>query len=239
MNLRFLTLLAAMFWLGQGAFAQDAIPTETPTPALTRPMTLSVKERIPDSKHYNLPRPPSKYIDGTAMELDIDVDNPPFGPPILNLSDSTTLPQVPGVNKSDSSSGKYYWHPFEGWNYCHFKKDGLDWYGWRTGDAFHWVLWWDGRFWWHDEYAERWIYFNQGCWWWQNPRKLGNFQVFLQDGHYHVCDANGALGDDLMRTGKEEIVTEPIEKETPYGHKGGDALGGPGGGGGGSFGGMH
>ncbi len=215
MKARFLVAAVMVVWLGQPVWAQETIPSETPTPAIPKPESIPVKERIPDGRRFGLPRPPSKYVDGTSMDLEIDVDNPPFGPAIMNLGETSTLAQVPTVNKNDNSSGKYYWHPFESWNYCHFPTDNRHWYGWRTGNTFHWVLWWQGRLWWRDDYADRWLYFNRGYWWWQNPRKGGGFQVFLPDGHYHVCDANGALGDDLMRTGKEEVVTEPVAKPSP------------------------
>lgn len=49
------------------------------------------------------------------------------------------------------------------------------------------------------------------------------FQVVLKDGHYHACDSTGVLGEDLMQTGKEEVVTEPVEKPNPT--RGPDDLG--------------
>ena len=82
-------------------------------------------------------------------------------------------------------------------------------------ETFHWILWKFGRFWWHDHYAQRWLYLDRDCWWWQDPKIPGQFQVVLDDGHYQSCDANGALADDLMRAGTEEVETAPVAKPSP------------------------
>lgn len=230
MNVRILGTMALVLGLGQTVFALESAPVDTPTPTVSKPVSLFTKEKMNDSMKYSFPRPPGKYVDGSPITLVNDMDNPPKDEAILNLNDSDTLVQIPVVNKADSRSGKHYWHPFKAWNYCHYKQDDRDWYGWRTGDAFHWVLWRSGHFWWRDNYAERWVYFDHGYWWWQSSKKPYGFQVFLNDGHYHACDANGALGDDLMRTGTEEVATEPVIKSTPEpgGRKREDGMGSPG-----------
>ncbi len=215
--MKFHLAAALILALGSGgqAFAQDATPPDmTPTPVFPKPASIPVKERIPNARHYGLPRPPSQSLDGTPVTLDNDLDNVPLDQSMADLADPSALDQLSSANKADSVPQKYYWHSFKSGNYCHVKKDGHDWYGWQKDGAFHWVLWSGGRFWWRDDYADRWIYYDQGYWWWQNP-KTASFQVFLQDGHYHVCDANGVLGDDLMRTGTEEVATQPVEKDTP------------------------
>lgn len=227
----FLVGLAMAFGMVQPVFAQDSTPTETPTPALSKPVSLSAKERLSDSRRYGLPAPPAQLNDGTPVTLENDVDDAPSSQAMAGLVDPSSLDPMASANKDETTSGKYYWHSFKAGNYCHVKKDGQDWYGWRTGDGFEWALWWGGRFWWHDNYAERSLYFNDGSWWWQSPKKAGNYQVFLPDGHYHVCSAQGVVGDDLMRTGTEEVETQPVEKETPSADRkesGGVDNGGPG-----------
>ena len=210
----FWILLALALGAAQQAFPLDSVQVDAPTPSVGKPVSISSKELIPDGRRYQLPDAPSQNFDGTSLGLGIDVDLPPMGPAKASLNDPSALAQIPTFNKSDAPSGKYSWHQFKDSNYCHVKKDGRDWYGWGEGGKFHWALWWEGRFWWRDDYAERWLYLDQGNWWWQSSKKKNHFQVFLQDGHYHVCDLNGALVDDLMRAGTEEEVTQPVVKDT-------------------------
>jgi hypothetical protein len=225
--------MVLFLWGAGTAFAFDLIPTETATPSMPKPLALTTQEKIRDSIQYPLPRPPHK-VDGSAMDLTNEEDMPPQDAALRDLTDNQALQQIPEVNKSDKNSGKYYWHPFKGWNYCHYREGDRQWYGWHTGGAFHWILWRSGHFWWRDNYAQRWLYFDRGYWWWQEPKVSNQFQVFLEDGHYHSCDANGVLADDLMRAGTEEVETAPVAKPsvttTPgakhSGHHGGHHMSG-------------
>jgi len=100
-------------------------------------------------------------------------------------------------------------------DYCHFRDgSGNHWYGWPSGGNFLWAFFKAGHFWWHDTYAERWLYFDRGYWRWQEPKK-DQFQIYLENGHYYACDVNGVLGEDLFTLGTEEVVTQPVTKETP------------------------
>ena len=226
-------VMVLFLWSVGKIFANDLIPTETSTPTMAKPIVLTAKEKIPDSIFYPLPHPPHR-VDGTAVTLTNDEESAPQGGGLRDLTDHQTLQQIPVVNKADKKSGRYYWHPFRGWIYCHYRDSHRDWYGWHTGESFHWMLWWSGRFWWRDSYAQRWLYFDQGFWWWRDPKAVNHFQIFLDDGHYHACDANGVLGDDLLRTGTEEVETAPVAKPsattTPVakrgGHHGGHHMGG-------------
>ena len=213
MKTHFWTLLALTLAWGQQVWALDPVPSDIPTSVVGKPVSISSKELIPDGRRFQLPESPSQNFDGTSLGLSMDLDLPPLGPAKMNLVDPSILAQIPVLNQSDTPFGKYNWHKFNDTNYCHLKKDGRDWYGWGEGNKFHWTLWWEGRLWWRDDYAERWLYLDQGNWWWQSSKKKNHFQVFLKDGHYHVCDLNGVLVDDLMRAGTEEEVTQPIPKE--------------------------
>ncbi len=230
---RFWTGIALLLWCASKALAYDLIPTETSTPTMAKPLALRAQEKILDSTDYPLPHPPHK-VGGTVMDLTNDENLPPQDAALRDLTDPKTLQQIPVVNKTDKQSGRYYWHPFRGWIYCHYRESHRDWYGWHTGESFHWILWRSGRFWWHDSYAQRWLYFDQGFWWWQDSKAPDQFQIFLDDGHYHACDVNGVLGDDLLRAGTEEVETAPVAKPsaatTPgtkhAGHHGGHHMGG-------------
>ncbi|HEY5037553.1 MAG TPA: hypothetical protein VIJ93_00615, partial [bacterium] len=96
------------------------------------------------------------------------------------------------------------------WNYCHYlDKKRNHWYGWKTGEAFHWVLDHGGCFWGRDAVTGRWLYFYKGYWWWPDEKSSGKVQVYMDDGHYHLCDANGTLGEDLGATGKPVAADGP------------------------------
>ncbi len=190
-------------------------PTVTLTPGVPKPLVFQSKDRLWDSTHFSLPHPPRKSADGAALDLANEEENAPQGPALLNLTGSVVFAQIPEVNKADNHSGQYVWHVLQDFSYCHHPDGNRNWYGWNTDGTFHWVLWWSGRFWWYDSYAERWLYFDQGYWWWQSLKNPNEIQVYMQDGHYHACDANGVLGDDLMKTGQEETVTEPVVRTTP------------------------
>jgi hypothetical protein len=196
-------------------------------------MALTPQNKVQDTSRFSRPKPPTKYIDGEVVNLTNDEESMPTGVVMLNLSDNTALEQIPEVNKADKHGNQYYWHPFKGWNYVHYRDGDRQWYGWRTGETFHWILWQDEHFWWYDTYAERWLYYDRGYWWWQNLKTPNTIQVRLDDGHYHEVDANGVLGEDLMATGTIELVTgTPVPKTTPTAGKrhGGGHHGGGGGG---------
>jgi hypothetical protein len=215
MNLWRLWMMTFVLGTSGAVLASDLLPAMTPTPAVPKPLVLSGQDKIADNTHYKLPKPPKKYNDGTPLKLINDEESAPLGAVMRNLGDPAAVQQVPSINQKDSHSNKYYWHPYNAWNYCHYRDGDRNWYGWRMGETFHWVLWKEGRFWWHDPTSERWIYFDRGYWWWQDSKTPRTFQVYLDDGHYHVSDSNGVLGDDLMKTGTEEVVTEPVAKPSP------------------------
>jgi hypothetical protein len=205
-----------------------------PMPTLPKPLVLTAKDQIKDDQKYDLPKVPQKDIDGQPVVLMNNVDDCPMGPAMRNLISDDVLPALVKLDKSQKDHGKYQWFAAGNWNYCHYRDGDRDWYGWKTGDQVHWILFRSGFFWWRDNYAERWVYFYQGYWWWQNAKPPVTTQVFMDDKHYHVCDANGVLGDDLWTTGVVQSITTPVAKPTPNatpGHHRGGHRGGGGGGG--------
>jgi hypothetical protein len=189
-------------------------PTFTPgeTTRIPKPIFLKEAERLGDSEFVASPNAPRKGPDGNPWEVEAD-DHTPRGAAMANLEDPVFLNQINDWDKTETKPKVYYWHSFNGTNYCHFRdRSGNPWYGWAEGPAFRWALYRSGHFWWHDDYAERSLYFDRGYWWWQGPVK-DQYQVYLEDGHYHVCGADGVLGEDLYTTGTEEVTTQPVEKE--------------------------
>ncbi len=202
---RFSLGLLLVFGVVNAAYSLEPPLPEPTVPSLVpKPILLSHRDQMPDKANVPLPLPPQKYNDGSRLSLSNDQENPPLGAALQDLTDTQTLHQIPRVNKIDRKSGKYYWHPFKGWNYCHFHKGKRHWYGWRTGGTFHWILWQRGRFWWHDNHMRRWIYFDRGYWWWRGGKNSKLIQVMLPDGKYHTCGKNGVLADKPQNgTGNE------------------------------------
>jgi hypothetical protein len=191
-----------------------SMPNPTNTPSVPKPSYVQSKDRVPDSDNPDSPPHPSKASDGSELSA-INDDAAPRGPALQNLGDPAFLSAVGGFNKSENNSKTYYWHSLNAWDYCHWRDGSRQWYGWKAGEKFHWVLSKGGHFYWHDTYAERWLCFDRGYWWWQGHLKSKPFfEVYLDDGHYYVCDANGVLGEDLGTTGKVDIATEPVSKDT-------------------------
>jgi hypothetical protein len=230
--MKFITLGLGLFlvflWGGvRGALGALEAPSPTPmdtpetattlsptqTPLIPKPFLLKDSDKMHDSENHGLPKLPGKGPDGKPLEVG-NSGRIPRGGALDNLADPSFLAQVPDFNKTENKSKTYYWHPWKGPDYCHYRDASSNhWYGWQSGGDFSWVFFKAGHFWWHDTYAERWLYYDQGYWWWQGSKK-NQFQVYLEDGHYHVIDAGGTLGDDLFTTGTEEVVTEPVSKET-------------------------
>jgi hypothetical protein len=193
--------------------AEDAAPLGDQPVTIVKPPSITLKEKISDGEGYKTPRPPKRNFDEKSLDLVNDEDHSPRGEPILNLSDPAIFSQIQSIDKTEHISGKHHWHKFNAWDYCHFYEGGKNWYGWRTGETFHWVLYFNNHLWWHDPFAERWLYFYKGYWWWQGGKDLQDTQVYLEDGHYHVCAPDGVLGEDLWTNGKKDVVTEPFKKE--------------------------
>jgi hypothetical protein len=172
-----------------------------------KPLFLKSKSKIP--VNLKSPVPPTKGEDGSPLKVTEDADIP-RGAVMEALTNPTAAAQIKRFNQAERKRDWYYWHASNVWNYCHYRdKKRNHWYGWKTGEAFHWVLYQGGCFWTHDAIAGRWLYFYKGYWWWPNDKDSGKIQVYMDDGHYHLCDSNGALGQDLGPTGNPMAADEP------------------------------
>ncbi len=232
-------VLAVLFITSFSAcLAQEEQPTATPTP-MPQPLILKAQVKLNDSDHHHLPRAPKIGPNGKAIRVDVD-DHISRGPFVEKLADPAAVTLIDGFNQTETKSEQTTWHSVNGLDYCHYRDGDNNWYGWRTGSDFHWVLFHGGLFWYHDRFADRWLYFDRGTWWWQGEDKTNPIQVYLEDNHYYTCDAKGVLGANLGTTGTEEVVTKPVVKETPMSSKDENPAEHSGmGGGAGGMGGMH
>ena len=91
---------------------------------------------------------------------------------------------------TESVTGHYYWHSWNGQNFCHYRdRWGCNWFGWYVGAGFFWSQYYAGNWWWWDPDYDYWCYWNNGYWYWQNP----NTQVVYvyNNGAYTPADNGG------------------------------------------------
>ena len=92
--------------------------------------------------------------------------------------------QIQGFNARENVVGQYYWHNYNGLNFCHYyDRWGCNWYGWNCGNSFYWSCWWGNNWWWYDPTGYRWCYWYDGWWWWQNPDNVTDVYVY-NNGEY-------------------------------------------------------
>jgi hypothetical protein len=92
--------------------------------------------------------------------------------------------QIGYYNAHENVVGHYYWHNYNGNNFCHYyDRWGCNWYGWNCGSSFYWSCWWGNYWWWYDPAYYRWCYWYDGWWWWQNPADVTVTYVY-NNGQY-------------------------------------------------------
>ncbi len=90
--------------------------------------------------------------------------------------------QVGIYNNQETISNHYYWHSWNGTNYCHYYDSwGYHWYGWYWGNHCFWTRWYGNNWWWYDPVAFRWCYWYNGGWWWQDPYHVNVVYMYNND----------------------------------------------------------
>jgi hypothetical protein len=98
------------------------------------------------------------------------------------VRDKAFTGQVLRFNTTERNAGQYYWHNYNGLNFCHYyDRWGHHWYGWWLGGSFFWTQFYWGYWWWYDPLYYRWCYWYDGWWWWQDPY---NVVYAYNDGQY-------------------------------------------------------
>ncbi len=96
-------------------------------------------------------------------------------------------------NGSENRSGHYYWHNWNGGQYCHYRDQwGCNWYGWYAGNDCFWTQYYLDNWWWYDPSYSRWCYWDDG-WCWQDP--ASNVYVY-NDGSYLPTETSVNDGSD-------------------------------------------
>jgi hypothetical protein len=110
---------------------------------------------------------------------------------IANNSDFSR--QVNTYNATENGRGQYYWHNWNGGNFCHYCDGwGCNWYGWGCGAGFFWAQFYWGNWWWCDPVYDNWCYWNDGWWWWQNPQTQADY--IYDNGNYVPADGSNSAG---------------------------------------------
>lgn len=102
---------------------------------------------------------------------------------MTNIVNNTTFTsQVNIYNNRETVTNHYYWHTYNGTNYCHYYDSwGYHWYGWYWGGSCFWTRWYGGNWWWYDPTYYRWCYWYDGGWWWQDPDHVNVVYVYNND----------------------------------------------------------
>ena len=105
--------------------------------------------------------------------------------------------QVIGFNRSEAVPNHYYWHTWNGMNYCHYYDPwGYHWYGWYMGSGYFWTRYYANNWWWYDSAMARWCYWNNGGWWWQDPT-LNTVYVY-DNGAYVPAEATDTTDTEAV-----------------------------------------
>lgn len=90
--------------------------------------------------------------------------------------------QVHAFNYSENRMGHYYWHRWNGWDFCHYFDGYYNWYGWYDGGYCFWNCYYGSLWWWYDPYWSHWCYWRDGDWCWLDPAT--RVVYVYQDGSY-------------------------------------------------------
>ena len=117
--------------------------------------------------------------------------------------------QVNGFNSSERRVGNYYWHNWNGRNFCHYYDGCYNWYGWYFGGSCFWSCYYGYNWWWYDPGYSRWCYWNDGYWWWQNPYNV-NATYLYNNGDYVPADQASDNGsNDNYAKGSDNNYDQP------------------------------
>jgi hypothetical protein len=180
----------------------------SPPPKLHQPYFLRAQDKVPLDT-LACPDDPIQGPRGATLDLAVNII-PPLPGPMELFSGPSLFEDLQKTKASETAYGKFYWHDFNGMDYCHYKDvEGDHWYGWAGHDGkFNWILWRGKRYWWHDAFAGHWLYYYRGSWWRADGQAQNSIQANI-DGEYYACDAQGNVLGDMGQDGNGDIVSAP------------------------------
>jgi len=177
---------------------------EYPMPAAPRPRTQSI---IRDQRSMSLPRSDATGAPFRAGAL----QGPPAHAGIIR--DPGFSSRIGIERGHELESGRFFWHRFGGYPYCHTFFDGVDWYGFYFGSAFFWTRYYDSYWWWYDPVYARWVFWYNDYWWWPGP---DNELYVYMDNNYFPYDS-----ERQVATVKRPQVMQPPTATPPSAAEGG------------------
>jgi hypothetical protein len=136
----------------------------------------------------------------------------------LVSGNAVELNRINNYNRTETRPNFYYWHNFNGFDYCHFYDPwGFHWYGWYLGDSCFWTRYYWGNWWWYDSAEARWCYWHDGGWWWNDPDDTTTVYVY-DNGNYDPVDAGSsadaasgpAPSDQAVSPGSPAVSSAPL-----------------------------
>jgi len=202
-----LTICLAVL-LGSLSSLKAQTPIPTPLKKINPPLFLKPTDKTP-SKGLVSPEVPELGPDRSPLKVEMSIEAPPAN--IMGeFSDPEFYGSLKALKKSENDIGVVNWHLNNevDFDYCHLRDEqGNHWFGWTSGDKFHWILMTGNHYWWHDEFAGHWLYFGKGHWWRADGKKVpGQLQV-LVDGEYYLCQRDGQLLKDMGQDGNGQILS--------------------------------
>ncbi|HEY5040294.1 MAG TPA: hypothetical protein VIJ93_14615 [bacterium] len=114
--------------------------------------------------------------------------------------------QINNFSTSEIRPNNYYWHTWNGNNYCHYYDNwGYHWYGWYVGSNCFWTRYYYNNWWWYDSGYSRWCYWHDGGWWWQDPSNVSVVYVY-NNGNYVPANTTETVNVAAPQTNLSEIA---------------------------------
>jgi hypothetical protein len=116
------------------------------------------------------------------------------------------MAQINGFNSRETLPNHYYWHAWNGTNYCHYYDSwGYHWYGWYWGNTCFWSRWYGNNWWWYDPGYARWCYWYDGFWWWNDPQAQ---VVYVYDNGQYAPAATGEKQDSTAPSSEVDFKSK-------------------------------
>jgi hypothetical protein len=154
--------------------------------------------------HIALPRPVSGP-QGSALHASVIPRTAMTGSVVRSqmavVGRAQVTAQINVFNRTEVVPNHYYWHTYNGWNYCHYYDPyGYHWYGWYVGGSCFWSRYWGGNWWWWDPTYYHWCYWHDGWWWWQDPANVDVVYVYDNGSYVNA----GSVGETASASAPSE-----------------------------------
>jgi len=167
-----------------------------------------------DHGHLSVPRP-AAGPQGSALHASVISRTAMNGAVVRSqmsvVGRAQVTAQINVYNRTEVVPNHYYWHNYNGWNYCHYYDPyGYHWYGWYVGGNCFWSRYWSGNWWWYDPVYYHWCYWHDGWWWWQDPANVQVVYVY-DNGNYVNAATVGETSTSSSPSAPSDSTLQPAE----------------------------